>query len=853
MGKELQNRRMKTKIGTKNNGIWMGLLAFLIPVGIVLLACQAGDRYPFGDNSLVYHDMLYQYEDFFLWFHRVLRGQESWSYSFHAGLGGNTTALVAYYLASPLNILLLAAPAGKMSQFLTLLIILKLALCGVTAYVYLRKVDLAEDILAVFLSVGYALMGYNILQCSNVMWLDGVIVLPILALGIRRMIWENKRGVYYFALFYAIASNWYMGYMLCIFACMYFLLETLLYCEGRKFSVKEVSKSVGIFAGYSILSVLSSCFLFVPQTLQMMKQGEPMNPSVFSPDVGFSYLEGFRDLFLQGDKLTQMDYIPPVFVGTVSLLLALAFFLCKRISRYKRIVLGSFLLGFLFMLCFRPFNYMFTGFKIPNNHYFRQAFIFGFLMLVIAGHCLKELRRQKLQPKEFAGSAAILVGAALVFDMLQNYNPRTGVYVSCAFLGVAALVFSLLLIKKRGKTLGIFLLLLCMTLEFSAKLAVEFEDHTQSVSYDTAYNEMMQEEINELKETDPAFDMYRVDKTLTRNAGISFGFGNEGMSFGYSSVAQYASTDDMQMKELLMKWGYGSNNKHLPYYPILPMDSILGVKYIYSRYDICQAEPVKTGIFEDISLYENPYALPVAFGVDENIGEIEWSDDVFSNHEKLYDALTGYQVDLYDSPKITDGSTDKATWRTWTLEISEDGPLYLYFKPCNEGMTIRVNGNYLFRVSWNNNHVCYAGEFTKGDTVEVKVSGGEYLEDYGILAATLQMENFEKAIAFLKENATDVGEASKGLLTLTYEGDKEGRLLVTIPYDKGWKATVNGVEVQPEKAAGNFMEIPVEAGENIVNMEYSVPGLLVGCGLSLAGIAGFAAWELLRRARRPAR
>ena len=74
----------------------------------------------------------------------------------------------------------------------------------------------------------------------------------------------------------------------------------------------------------------------------------------------------------------------------------------------------------------------------------------------------------------------------------------------------------------------------------------------------------MEEEIEELKNTDAAFDMYLVDKTLTRSAGINQGFGNEGMSFGYSSVAQYASTDDMQMKELLMKWGYGSNNKHLP-------------------------------------------------------------------------------------------------------------------------------------------------------------------------------------------------------------------------------------------------------------------------------------------------
>lgn len=277
----------------------MGFLAFLIPVGILLFACWRGGIFPFGDRSLVYHDMQYQYTDFFMWFHQVLRGTESWNYSFHAGLGGNTTALVAYYLASPLNFLLLFVPVEKIAQFFNLLIILKLALCGVTAYIYLRKLHLAENMMGVFLSVGYALMGYNILQCSNVMWLDGVIILPILALGIHKMIYEKKCGVYFFALFYAIVSNWYMGYMLCIFACIYFLMETCLFYENKKFSVKETAGSVGIFAGYSIFSVLGSCFLFLPQTLQMMKQGEPFDPSVLQPDMGFSYLEGFRDLYLQ--------------------------------------------------------------------------------------------------------------------------------------------------------------------------------------------------------------------------------------------------------------------------------------------------------------------------------------------------------------------------------------------------------------------------------------------------------------------------------------------------------------------------------------------------------------------------
>ena len=49
--------KMKTKIDIKKNGIWMGVLAFLIPVGILLFSFWVGGMYPFGDRSLVYHDI----------------------------------------------------------------------------------------------------------------------------------------------------------------------------------------------------------------------------------------------------------------------------------------------------------------------------------------------------------------------------------------------------------------------------------------------------------------------------------------------------------------------------------------------------------------------------------------------------------------------------------------------------------------------------------------------------------------------------------------------------------------------------------------------------------------------------
>ena len=126
-------------------------------------------------------------------------------------------------------------------------------------------------------------------------------------------------------------------------------------------------------------------------------------------------------------------------------------------------------------------------------------------------------------------------------------------------------------------------------------------------------------------------------------------------------------------------------------------------------------------------------------------------------------------------------------------------------------------------------------------------ANGTYMEDYGFLAATLRMENFEKAIASLKENKAEDGVREKTGMTIKYQAEEEGRLLFTIPYDKGWKVTVNNEETEAQKIAGNFMAVDIKAGENVIEFTYSTPGLLEGCMLSVIGFVGFAVCEYLRK------
>ena len=131
---------MKKRISLKQNGkILYGIISMGIVLTIICMVFWKQGIYPFGDWTLVYNDMQYQYLDFFMWFRNVLHGEDSFTYSFYMGQGGNSVSLVAYYLASPLNLLCYFVKPEYMAEFLTLLISLKLALCSLSAYVYLEK------------------------------------------------------------------------------------------------------------------------------------------------------------------------------------------------------------------------------------------------------------------------------------------------------------------------------------------------------------------------------------------------------------------------------------------------------------------------------------------------------------------------------------------------------------------------------------------------------------------------------------------------------------------------------------------------------------------------------------------
>ena len=91
-------------------------LAFLLPFLGYSLVMLVSRFSPFGNSSILYSDMYHQYYPFFVEFRRVLRSGGSLVYNWSLGLGVDYLGLIAYYLASPLNLLSVLVPEGPQAD-----------------------------------------------------------------------------------------------------------------------------------------------------------------------------------------------------------------------------------------------------------------------------------------------------------------------------------------------------------------------------------------------------------------------------------------------------------------------------------------------------------------------------------------------------------------------------------------------------------------------------------------------------------------------------------------------------------------------------------------------------------------
>ena len=377
-------------MGTIAEGMVFYAACGLVPAAILVICLAATGIYPFGNVLPLSgdNDLAYQYANLLAWLQNVLFGDANLLYSQGKSLGGNMFATYSYYVASPLNLLLVFFPQGAIEDFFFFLWLLRTALCGIAIAVFVRRrLPDVKRSLVLALAICYSLCQYNIVQATNIMWLDAPILMPLIALGAYRFVSGGRIKLFVVTLALSIWSCWYTGYMTVIASLFIFVLEYWLQANGRggKFSWRALIRKLIRF-GLVLLLVAATTMVILAPSVYGLLSGKGDSLETASKIVRCWPWDFFTAVLPLNFKYNFGR--PQLFCGTFALGAVLLLLFTRKVPKHDRVAFAVILFVLLLCMFFSPLERVWTGFTDGNNYYCRWSFVVEFFIVFAAAYAL---------------------------------------------------------------------------------------------------------------------------------------------------------------------------------------------------------------------------------------------------------------------------------------------------------------------------------------------------------------------------------------------------------------------------------------------------------------------------------
>ena len=410
----------------KRKGINLAL-AFAIP-SVGMLFVMLCSRYePFGNISMLYSDMYHQYYPFFVAFRDALRSGKGLLYTWSVGMGMDYLGLIAYYLASPLNLLSIAVPESLLLEVYSLLMPIKLGLAGLFFAIFLKNIFGRDDASVAVFGGAYGLCAWALGYQWNIMWLDTFALLPLVVLGTVYLLRDKKFILYTLTLFLSIFSNYYIGLFTCFFVFLFFFVYEICCWQGWKRFFCDLIR-IGVF---SVLAIGMTAVLTAPTLAALQTTQSSVNkfPTSFRLNISSDHtLKGLLDAMrkVAGNMAgciepSFKEGLPNVYCGTASILLLFLFLFAKEIKLREKICVVFLLLFFNVSFIIRQLDYIWHGFHFTNMIPYRFSFLYSFVMLYAAYRAW--LLRDKFEVWHVALSAGLALGIVACSEELTEKVP----------------------------------------------------------------------------------------------------------------------------------------------------------------------------------------------------------------------------------------------------------------------------------------------------------------------------------------------------------------------------------------------------------------------------------------------
>lgn len=838
---------MKLKNFVQKNIIY--ILSALIPFALMMIIFIVNGIYPFGDRSFLHIDMYHQYFPFLTEFYHKIQNGESLFYSFQTGIGSNFLALFVYYLASPFNWLCLLFPEHLLIEFMSYFVVLKIGACGFTFSYYLKKHFNSNSLTIVFFATFYALSGYMAAYNWNVMWLDCVVLAPLIILGLEKLVNEGKYKLYCITLALAILSNYYICIMICIYLVLYFLVLLL--------RAKNKGRAILRFAWFSLLAGGMAAILLLPELFAL-------HYTEFS---NFDFPNKMTQYFPLIDVLarhsinvpveTGLDHWPNIYCGVAVFLLLPLYVIKKEVPLSEKLPKLA-LLGFLILsFSTNTLNFIWHGLNYPDSLPCRQSFLYVILLLTVCFESLRDI--QKYNKKTlgicFFGSFCFL----LLCDKLLDTEMFTySIFlITLVLLSLYALFFFWLKDSPKHKSKIMLLALAVVMLEAGINTFVTSVPTVSRTNYLKSYDDYYIL-MDRLAQKDAGF--YRVEKfkRVTKN---------DGMLLSYPSASLFSSTSNAHVKEFYGKYGMQNSKVFYNYDGSTPLTSaLLQVNYMISKEKL--EEDSRYTLIDssgDLFLYESNYKLPFGFFVSTDtegksdmdqlslsrlFGDIDALEETIKEEtaeeqaeealtplniqNRLVSALTG-ESSLFTSLPMTERVSDAET----LITLNEDGYVYAFTDSSKvtevEAHFTNGDGQKSF-TKMKNEYIMDLGYHYAGESITLTSKDSAAMT---VSAYLLREDVLDRFLTELSQTSLTLDSFDSSHINGHITVPEDGELVLSVPYEPGWTLKVDGAEINPHIFEDTFISVPLSQGEHTVSLSYYPAGLTLGIVISILSLAAF--------------
>lgn len=844
--------------------------------------------FPFGDYTVMRMDLYHQYGPLFAELYDRIVEHKSLLYSWNTGGGSSFLGNYLNYLSSPLTALIFLFDKEDISFAITFLVSVKCVLSAGTFTFYIKKSVKSHNFISAAFGVLYAFCAYFMAYYWNVMWLDGMILLPLILLGIERIIKKGDALLYVVSLALLLFSNYYIGFMTCIFAVLYFLVYFVIDSHSdvkldpdaqfdKKYSFKALSNIKFFNRGvrFAFASIFSACLCAVALIpVFMILRGSSATSDTF-PTTFTSYFNVFDFItshFAGVEETIRSsgdDVLPNVYCGVLTILL-LPMFVVNNKIRFKDKAVYLLLLIFLFVSFNNNcFNFVWHAMHFPNDLPYRFSYMYSFILLIVGYKAFIHLKDLTVRDIGFVGIGWVFLVSVAQKLGTTKMTERT-VYMTIGFI---ILWTGFLMIVRKGvfkkvlvSAMAVVFVLCEVIITDTTSFVISQTNEDYKANYPT-YTEA----IDYIKNNEKDFCRTELCYLETRMDPAYYGY--NGMSI-FSSMA-YESYSELQSN-----LGMFSNKiNSYTYYTQTPVYNMMfNLKYlIQTDVSLPPSDSLYTQIYETSDgisrVYENKYYLPIAYCVNEKIDDwvidssnpfISQSDflhlstgyaDVFEEAEyesTLYDGLSGdvvTQNGTYWFSKFDEESNYGQI--DITVSPNTDGNFYIYVKS-SDVETIEVNSDRVASQiqSISEPYILDIGYHQSSDEITISIDGGNtegtdgYFEIY---CYSVNEDVLNKSYNALKNNAMNVTSYDDTHIEGTVNVKGGSYIYTSIPYDDGWKVYIDGEEAETFEIGGTMLGTTATAGEHEIEFVFTPSGLKYGAVISAASLIAFAGYLIYKK------